>query len=220
MENETSLNSKAAAPEKMAENRTKNLKPLITKLTLDMIPVIAGILIALFINNLQEGHRDQNLLESTLESLADEFEKNQKNIEVYLPRQQRFLDTLQLYMNDKSYSISDITDKVNGMGTPEIYSTNWRSSLSNNSLRLMNFKAINLFSRIDSKHEELKTQENFIYPMVYGPAWLKRGQEGWEYRKSFEAWTLSYMGNERELLALYKEFEELLHNNAFQGKDD
>jgi hypothetical protein len=125
---------------------------------------------------------------------------------LYLPRQQRFLDTLQFYLNDKSLSISDIAQKVGGMGTPEIYSTNWRSSLSNNSLRLMNFTAINLFSRIDSKHEEIKTQETFAYPMVYGPSWFEKGQESWAHRKALEAWIISLMGNERELLELYKEY--------------
>jgi hypothetical protein len=221
---ETPLNPKPEPSDEIVMNngiinhKGKKLKTVVSKLGLDMVPVIGGILIALFINNLQEDRRDNNLLESTFESLAAEFEKNQKNVELYLPRQQRFLDTLQFYLNDKSLSISDIAHKAQGMGTPEIYSTNWRSSLSNNSLRLMNFTAVNLFSRIDSKHEEIKTQETFIYSMVYGPFWFKKGEEGWEQRKALEAWMISFMGNERELLELYKEFGELISSRSYRVK--
>ena len=55
-----------------------------------MIPVVAGILLALFIDNVRENFLDRRLLASTLESLNDEFSKNKNNIEYYLPRQQRF----------------------------------------------------------------------------------------------------------------------------------
>jgi hypothetical protein len=224
MTQETPLNPKPEPSDGIVRNngiinhKGKKLKTVVSKLGLDMIPVIGGILIALFINNLQEDRRDNILLESTLESLAAEFEKNQKNVELYLPRQQRFLDTLRFYLNDKSLSISDIAEKAQRMGTPEIYSTNWRSSLSNNSLRLMNFTAVNLFSRIDSKHEEIKTQETFIYPMVYGPFWFKKGEGSWEHRKALEAWIVSLIGNERELIELYKEFEELISNRSYREK--
>ncbi|MEO0330104.1 MAG: hypothetical protein AAF223_00235, partial [Bacteroidota bacterium] len=66
----------------------------------EMIPVIAGILIALFINNWQQSYRDEKLLESTLQSLSEEFDKNAENIQSYLPRQSHFLDTLRLYHDD------------------------------------------------------------------------------------------------------------------------
>jgi hypothetical protein len=56
----------------------------------EMIPVIAGILIALFINNWQQNYRDEKLLESTLQSLSEEFDKNTENIQSYLPRSLTF----------------------------------------------------------------------------------------------------------------------------------
>ena len=94
-----------------------NGRSLIVKLSLDMIPVIAGILIALFINSLQENYSDKKLLESTLQSLEGEFSRNQSNIETLLPRQQTFLDSLQHYLSEKSYSVSDIGNKTKGMGS-------------------------------------------------------------------------------------------------------
>ncbi len=195
--------------------RRKPLKAAIGKIGLDIIPVIAGILIALFINNLQKDYRDEKLLESTLQSLSEEFKKNSENINAYLPRQTHFLDTIQHYREDKTYSIFDIATKANGMGSPEIHSTNWQTSLNNSSLCLLNFQTINLLSRIDSKYQELKEQEKFFYHIAYGPPIFKKGGEGLEYRKGMELWLTSYIGNEKELLALYEEFEEILKNKQY-----
>ena len=196
-------------------DRKTGLKSILQKIGLDMIPVIAGILIALFINNLQQDVLDHRLLTSTLNSLSNEFSKNRENIETLIPRQQTFLDTLIFYLDDKSFSISDMTVKTKGMGTPEIYSTNWRASLNNNSLRFLNFNTISLLSQIDSKYQELKAQEEFIFTIAFGPPMFKTGQEGWEYRKGLESWMHSYVGNQRELLALYDQFDQVIETKTY-----
>lgn len=195
--------------------KKRDLRPVLAKIGLDMIPVTAGILLALFINSVQENYNDQRLLASTLKSLRDEFSKNKSNIERFLPRQQRFVDSLKFFSEDKSYSIADISESTGPAGTPEIHSTNWRASLNNNSIRLLDFEMVNLLSRIDAKYQELKEQETFIYPVVFGPPMFKKGEEGWEYRKGLEYWMSSYVGNERELLQLYQEFDEMLQIKGY-----
>lgn len=214
-DSETPSSAKASEPVKKS-----GIKAVIRKIGLDMIPVIAGILIALFISNLQQNFLDHRLLRSTLQSLSDEFSKNKENIERLLPRQQSFLDTLILFMEDTSYSISDMSEKTKGMGTPEIYSTNWRSSLNNNSLRLLNFSTISLLSQIDAKYQELKAQEEFIFSVAYGPPFFKKGEEGWEYRKGLESWMHSYIGNQHELLDLYKQFEQVVETKKYGVEED
>jgi hypothetical protein len=154
-------------------------------------------------------------MESTLESLTEEFAGNRRNIEISLPRQQLFLDTLRYFMEDRRYSIFDISSKTDGMGTPEIHATNWHSSLNNNSLGMLNFATINLLSQIDAKYQEIRDQESFIYSIAYGPPMFRKGEDGWEYRKGMELWIISYMGNERELLALYDRFEEVVRDKGY-----
>jgi hypothetical protein len=197
-------------------NRRKTAKEVLVKIGLDMIPVIAGILVALFVSNVQQNILDRRLLATTLQSLSNEFSENEKVIEGLLPSQQRFLDTLRFYMNDKSYSLNDMSIKTNGMGTPQIQSTNWRASLSNNSLRLLNFETIKLLSQIESLYTELEDQEEQMYPNVYGPPWFKTGDDGWEYRKGVDAWMISYMGNLHELVALYQEFEKIVRDDRYR----
>ncbi len=130
-----------STPEKTANypKKKSTLRSFSTQLGREMIPVIAGILIALFINNWQQNYRDRKLLGATLTSLSEEFDKNTENIESYMPRQTRFLDTLKYYQDDSTFSILDIAIKTEGMGSPEIYATNWQASVNNNSMRLLNF---------------------------------------------------------------------------------
>ena len=204
------------SPDNPIRHRRENGKQILVKIGLDMVPVIAGILVALFVSNVQQNILDRKLLASTLQSLSEEFSQNQKVIESLLPNQQRFLDTLRFYMNDKTYSLNDMSIKTNGMGTPQLQSTNWRASLSNNSFRLLNFETIKLLSQIESLYRELEDQEGLMYPNVYGPPWFKTGSEGWEYRKGVDAWMISYMGNLNELVVLYKEFEDVVRNEKYR----
>ena len=108
--------------------------------------------------------------------------------------------------------------KTKGMGTPQLQSTNWRSSLSNNSLQFLNFNTIKLLSQIESLYKELEEQESLMYPHVYGPPWFKTGIEGWEYRKGVDAWMVSYMSNLKELLALYNAFEDVVRYEEYRRR--
>ena len=209
--------TEASDPAVSAKNakKKKNVQSVIGQIGLDMIPVVAGILIALFINNLQQNYRDKKLLESTLQSLSEEFKENKENIDLLLPLQKRFLDTLQHYKEDNTYSIFDIATKASKMGTPDIYSTNWQASLNNNSIQLLNFQTIHLLSQIESKYRELKEQETMIASITLGPPMFKTGEEGLEYRNGMELWITSYIGNEEELLELYKKFEEIVRNKQY-----
>ena len=122
--------------------RGKKFRKVLGKIGLDMIPVVFGILIALFINNLRENYQDRKLLKGTLLSLSEGFKKNIEGIQKNLRRQTLLLDTLQYYREDSTYSIFDLATKAEGIGLAEIYSTNWQISLNNNSLRLLDRKSV------------------------------------------------------------------------------
>ncbi|MDN5212940.1 hypothetical protein QQ020_12815 [Fulvivirgaceae bacterium BMA12] len=188
--------------------KKKNFKAVLGKIGLDMIPVVFGILIALFINNLRENYQDRKLLEATLSSLSKEFQKNIEGIESNRQRLTQLSDTLRHYREEEMYSIFDLAAKADGVGLAEIYSINWQISLNNNSLRLLNVQTIHLLSKIDEKHKELNEQASIIYPIVYGPPFFQKGKEGLAYRKGFEIWLTAYIGNEKELLTLYEDFEK------------
>ena len=180
---------------------------LVGKLAVEHVTVIAGILIALFVNSIQEKRADKKNLDETLHALSLEFDKNRDNIKSKSHRIQRFRDTLEFYEKDASLSIYDLTVKSPGLTLVDLYTTNWQVTLSTNSLRLINFETITLLSEIEAKHNELKEQGQILTSLLYNTAIYKNDREGFYHRKVLASWIGGYMGNEQELIALYDEFK-------------
>jgi len=180
---------------------------IVGKLAVELATVIAGILIALFVNSIQEKKADKKNLDETLHALSLEFDKNTDNIKSKSYRLQRFSDTLEFYEIDASLSIYDLTVKSPGLTMVDLYTTNWQVTLSTNSLRLINFETITLLSRINAKHNELKDQGTVLTSLLYNTAIYKNDLEGFYHRKVLASWVGGYMGNEQELIELYDKFK-------------
>jgi hypothetical protein len=180
---------------------------IVGKLAVELVTVIAGILIALFVNSIQEKRADKKNLDETLYALSLEFDKNRDNIKSISHRNQRFRDTLEFYEKDASLSIYDLTVKSPGLTIADLYTTNWQVTLSTNSLRLIDFETITLLSKIDAKHNELKDQGAILTSLVYNTAMYKNDREGFYHRKVLASWIGGYVGNENELISLYDEFK-------------
>jgi hypothetical protein len=198
---------------KMGETpKRKAIYNILAKLAFELATIIAGILIALFVNDMQERNRDREILTATLNSLALEFDKNVDNMKRIQPILERFRDTLNYYAKDPNLSISDLTAKAIGLTTADLFTTNWQATLSSNSLRLLNFETVTQLSQIDAKHKELRDQNETLNAIVYSPALYKKGQEGVGYRKVLGDWLGAYLGNERELIILYDQFKDSVNS--------
>ena len=189
---------------------------LLAKLAFELVTIIAGILIALFVNNIQERNRDLALLDNTLNALSREFDKNVDNINKIQYRLERFRDTLNFYSKNTDLSIYDITTKAPGLTVADLYNTNWQAALSSNSLRLLSFETITQLSQIDAKHQELRGQAEILTDIIYSPSLYKRGHEGMPYRRVLEEWLGGYLGNERELIVLYDQFKDLIKQRKME----
>src|SRR5918994_4871760 len=96
------------------------------RLAIELLTVIAGILIALFVNSVQEKRNDKKILDETLHALSAEFDKNRENIKNVSHRLQRFRDTLEFYKDDESLSVYDLTLKSPGLTAVDLFTTNWQ----------------------------------------------------------------------------------------------
>lgn len=191
-------------------------KSIISKLALELIVVIAGVLIALLVDNQRENFRERQLLESTMQSLSNEFSRNAGNIRATIPRQTSFLDTLRHYRAHEHLSFYDLASKTNGFGRVDIYTTNWQATLSSNNLHFLNFRTVTLLSRIEAKHEAFQEQQRIIDDRFFGPALLQTGKDGYAYRLSLELWLGYSVNQERELLKLYQEFAQIVRTRQYQ----
>jgi hypothetical protein len=196
----------------MEENKSQRIYRMLAKFGFELLTIIAGILIALFVNNLRERNHDRDVLVSTLNSLSLEFDENIESIDKMQARLNRFRDTLKFYENNTDLSIYDLTTRAPGLGTAELHTTNWQATLSNNNLRLLNFETVTLLSQIDSKHQELKNESAILVSIIYSPALYRTDDEGYRYRKILGDWITSYLSNERELIDLYTEFKQLVED--------
>lgn len=195
-------------------NRGVKIRKTLRKFAFELLTIIAGILIALFVNSIQERRNDERVLGETLRSLSLEFDKNLDNIKAISDRLIRFRDTLAFYEKDKSLSIFDLTVKAPGLGTADLYTTNWQVSLSSNSLRLISFETVTLLSKIDAKHNELKDQAAILNNLVYNTALYKNDSEGFYHRKVLASWIGGYMANEKELAVLYDQFRAAIEERG------
>lgn len=190
--------------------RRRKIFPYVRKFCMDMLPVIAGVVIGMFVNSYTERQHDQNLLENTLHALSNEFLENTMEIKKKLPRYTRIIDSLDYYGDNKEYNLYEILIKAGGLTTSKITTTNWRATLNTYSLQLINFPTVQLLSRIENIHEEQIKLDDLLVEMAYGPPMYKRGDEGLAYRKNILDLMNNYKGNEEERLQLYYDFANIV----------
>jgi hypothetical protein len=183
-----------------------------------MLPVIAGVVIGMFVNTYTEERKNRNLLENTLQALSNEFTENSEEINNKLSRHIRIIDSLTFYMDNKTYSAYEILLKAGGLSTAKISTTNWRAALNNYSLQLVDFSTIRLLSRIESLHDEQKGLDEWFTNSVYSTTIYKRGEEGVAYRRTLLGVMANYKENEQELQKLYSDFSSVVNTTAHRNR--
>lgn len=121
----------------------------------EIIPVIIGILIALFINNWNEERKERNYFNEILNSIEYELEETQEDIKSNIVLQQSLMDTLNFYLEDEKSSLNQIMYKTNGISLPTIRIYSWRA-LSNSRIELLNYKDLSSLANIEEEKEKSK----------------------------------------------------------------
>ena len=146
-----------------------SMKKYIRAFFKEIIPIIIGILVALYINNWNETRKDEKYINQILSSVIKELKDSNADIKRKIPQQKRLLDTLDFYKNNDKVSIFDIMMKVNGIQMPKIRISSWKA-ISNSKIELLEYNRISTLSNIEEQKEIIvsKTQYlmNFLYPNV------------------------------------------------------
>ena len=142
------------------------MKKRILKLFSDMIPVILGILIALFINNWKENLDDRKFVNRVLSSIDTEMKDNREAVLEILPRHDTLYDTTQYYLKDSDVDLVDLFQKTNGFQLPFIQNTAWQSFL-NSKIELMDYETIRALTSIDETKNLLTLKVNKLMDFVY-----------------------------------------------------
>lgn len=141
------------------------MKKALLEIFKNIIPVILGILIALFINNWNEQQKNEKYINKMLTSIKAELDESIKDIEENIPKQRRLVDSLTYYVADEKLSLLQISSKVDGLHAPRI-KTNYSIALSNSRIELIDYKILSQLSTIeDGKNllqEKLKILLQYI----------------------------------------------------------
>lgn len=132
----------------------------------DIIPVIIGILIALFINNWNEERKERKYLNEILNQIELELKETQDDIETNVVKQRALIDTLSIYLEDEITSLQTIMRKTNGMSMPTIRIHSWQA-LSNSKIELLEYKYLSNLTSIEDDRALLKEKSKYLMNFLY-----------------------------------------------------
>ena len=168
----------------------KNIKSFIK----EIIPIIVGILIAMWINNWNETRKDRNYLTQITSASNKELTETNEDIEENLLLQKAFVDSIDYYITDDQISLLDITIKAKGIYAPTIKINSWKA-ISNSKIELMDYDKVSSLANIEEQKEILKMKTMRLADFLYSNP-KETGKDKKEFMKIL---MLDLMGTEKTL---------------------
>lgn len=142
------------------------MKTKIQTLFKEMIPVILGILIALFINDWKEKRDNDQFLNVVMSSISEELKENKAELTKLIGEHKQLLDTLVLYKENEEVSIGTIISKAKGIRTVSIKNTAWQT-LMNSHIDLVEYEKISLLTNIAEGKANINTKFERLTDLIY-----------------------------------------------------
>jgi hypothetical protein len=148
------------------QNTGEKMKKNIYEFMRNMIPVLLGVLIALWIDNWNESRKDRIYIDNFYQSLKKEFRETDKEITEKIPEQKILLDTLEFYSKDKKLPLIEVIKKAGGINGPIIKLNYWKA-LSSSKIELLEYEKLTILADIEEQNEFLKYKRTKILDFVY-----------------------------------------------------
>jgi hypothetical protein len=174
---------------------------MLKKLVIDMIPVVLGVLIALFINEWKQNSDNKRFLANVFESVDKEMELNIMEFNKVLPKQQALIDTVRAYMDNDQIQLVELVSKANGIQVPSVRNTSWKSFL-NSKMELVNFETISQLTDIDESKQLMgKKLDGFMDFII-----KESVSTSTDSKKLMVIQLLNLIDSEQQLLHLYQTY--------------
>lgn len=132
----------------------------------EIIPVIAGILIALFIDNWNSQRKDKAYIHQVFSTIDSELNESKEELAGKIPKQQALIDSLNMYINNEDISVQNIFLKSDGVHIPQIRIHAWKS-IANTKIDLIDYRKIALLSNIEELKATLNDKSDFLMKFLY-----------------------------------------------------
>ncbi|MEM6840680.1 MAG: hypothetical protein AAF632_00525 [Bacteroidota bacterium] len=195
----------------------KKAGEILGKISLDLIPVIIGILAALLINDYRQKLQEQKRQAILLNNLVDEFAERQDELKwVVQNRQVPLLDTLEVYIDNSEITLWEIFRRAKGFGFPEVYVDSWESALNTQDTKSLDFTLLNSLAKISSGQKDIMSRTEVVYNFLYSPE-ITLYDSRFEAKELLAIMIADFVESERALIDRYNEFIQLtdsLHDSV------
>ena len=165
----------------------KGIKSFLT----EIITIIVGILVALFINDWNDARKDRAYIDRMFLTIDKELSDSNRDITNVLMGQRKLIDTLDFYSKDDTVSLSDMMIKCNGFNMPFIQINSWQA-ISNPRIELVAYKKMSALANIEGSRSTLSLQAVKLMDFFY----LNSDESSKEKKEMLKLTLLSIMGNE------------------------
>lgn len=184
----------------MKEKIKKNTKHFIK----EIIPVIAGILIALYINNWNENRKEKIYINQIFSSITKELKDTNQEIDRILPLQKSLIDSIDFYSKNSDINLFDALKKANGVHIPTIRLNSWKS-ISNSQIELVNYEKLTALSLIEEQQGLIKRKSEYLMQFSYSNLY----NSDKEKKDLFKILLLDLIKTEESIREEIKYFEKL-----------
>ena len=132
----------------------------------EIIPVVAGILIALFIDNWNAERKDKAYIEQVFSTIHSELKETNEAISSNIPLQKSLIDSLEFYSTNQKVAIVDIVMKSKGIYVPNIRINAWKS-VSSSKIDLIKYEKVTTLSNIEELKTTLNNKTQFLMSYLY-----------------------------------------------------
>ncbi|MGB1243201.1 MAG: hypothetical protein ACPG49_11810 [Chitinophagales bacterium] len=142
------------------------MKTKIQNLLKEMIPVILGILIALFINDWKENKDNDQFLNVVMGSISEELKENKTELTRLIEEHKSLLDTIAFYRENEEVSMGAIISKAKGVRVVSIKNTAWKT-LMNSHIDLVEYEKISLLTNIAVDKVSMESKFERLTDLIY-----------------------------------------------------
>lgn len=178
----------------------------------EIIPVIAGILIALFIDNWNSERKDKAFIKQVFSTVDSELKDTNIEILEKIPIQESLIDSLDFYTSYKNIKLSDIIMKSDGIRIPQIKINAWKT-VSNTKIDLIDYEKITILANIAEHKDLLNSKMEFLMNFLYS----KNTQTDENTKQTFKLLVLDMIQTERTIQEYIEYYEKLQSHNSQEG---
>ena len=168
--------------------------------------VVLGVLIAVWINNWQQGIANEKYIQKTLAAIEAEIEQNRSNIDTVLTRHQKIMDYLEEHYDSTEETLGDMLIQLGGVQSPEIKNIGLRFFIANKA-ELVSYDVIAHLSEIETNKELLTRKMEQLIDFAYDHIDATDPNTKIKFAYSLS----NVMDTEQALLDLYADF---MNDNA------